>query len=196
MRTFQRQITTCAFKVAGGVDLAPSAMTPSRSTKQHPIAPEFTGKITKAFLDALYAVLDGLVHLASDESSAASVKQTVPQTITVTGANPLALLDLENAVRDYLKTFFGHLFGVRLSPFVSLLSCLFLSFLLTFLPPLPSCRRGNDLHTAQEIRLLLVVSNFGHLRNVLIPSMIGEFEGAFGTNIEADKQVRTFLSLE
>lgn len=105
MRTFQRHITTCAFKIAGGVDLAPSAISSSRSTKQHPIPPEFTGKITKAFLDSLYAVLDGLVHLASDESSVTSVKQTVPQTISVTGANPLALLDLENAVRYICKDF-------------------------------------------------------------------------------------------
>lgn len=103
MRTFQRQTTTCAFKLAGGVDLAPSAISTSRSTKQHPIAPEFTTKITKAFLDALYAVLDGLVHLASDESSVTSIKQAMPATITVTGANPLALLDLENPVRDICK---------------------------------------------------------------------------------------------
>lgn len=47
----------------------------------------------------------------------------------------------------------------------------------------------------QEIRLLLVVSNFGHLRNVLIPSMISELEGAFGINIEGDKQVCRVLLL-
>ncbi|CAL1708863.1 unnamed protein product [Somion occarium] len=136
MRTFQRQITTSAFKLAGGVDLAPSAMSSSRSTKQNPIAPEFIGKITKAFLDTLYAVLDGLVHLASDELLPGVVKQTTPQTAAMTGSNPLSLLDLENP----------------------------------------------------EIRLLLVVSNFGHLRNVLIPSMMSELESAFGINIEADKQ--------
>ncbi|KAI0065245.1 hypothetical protein BV25DRAFT_1822396 [Artomyces pyxidatus] len=67
MQLFQRQVTTWAFKIAGGVDASPST---ARLGKQYPIPAEFVAKITKAFLDALYAFLDGLVHLASDESPA------------------------------------------------------------------------------------------------------------------------------
>lgn len=67
MELFQRHITTAAFKIAGGVDLS-SNMSLAKPAKQNPIAAAFVQKITKAFLDALYAFLDGLVHLASDES--------------------------------------------------------------------------------------------------------------------------------
>lgn len=65
MQTFQRHLTTEAFKIAGGLDLNPSSSKPIR---QHRIAANFTLKITKSFLDSLYAFLDGLVHLASEDS--------------------------------------------------------------------------------------------------------------------------------
>ncbi|KAI0071274.1 hypothetical protein K474DRAFT_1776271 [Panus rudis PR-1116 ss-1] len=134
-RLFQRHITTCAFKIAGGVDLAPSASSSSRM-KQHPVAPAFIGKITKAFLDSVYAVLDGLVHLASEETPSVAGAKPASGSATMTGTNPLALLNIQDP----------------------------------------------------EIRLLLVVSNFGHLMKSQIPSMMSELEAAFGINIEADKQ--------
>lgn len=100
MRAFQKQITTCAFKVAGGVDLSSSASSSSRPTKQNPIPTEFVAKITKAFLDSLYAFLDGMVHLASDESPTASgIKALPPPPSTVVpGTNPLELVKVEEAV--------------------------------------------------------------------------------------------------
>lgn len=64
---FQRHLTTSALKIAGGIELS---STSSFRTIQHgQITPAFTNKITKAFLDAIYAFLDGLVHLTSSEWS-------------------------------------------------------------------------------------------------------------------------------
>ncbi|KAL4245502.1 Exocyst complex component SEC5, partial [Abortiporus biennis] len=142
MRLFQKQITTSAFKVAGGVDLAPSSMISSRIVKQNQLGQEFVSKITKAFLDSLYAFLDGLVHLASDESpDPDSVKKPATDATTMTSTNPLALLDFH-------------------SP---------------------------------DTRLLLVLSNLGHLQRVLIPNMMSELESAFSLNLESDK--RTLMTV-
>lgn len=99
MRVFQKHVTTSAFKIAGGVDLSSAAST-SRQTKQNPVAPEFITKIMKAFLDSLYAFLDGLVHLASDESpTSVAARALLPlQTNAAPGSNPLELVKIEHAV--------------------------------------------------------------------------------------------------
>ncbi|KAF8553802.1 hypothetical protein OG21DRAFT_1603880 [Imleria badia] len=65
---FQRQLTTAALKLAGGIELASTASS-FRTIQQNLISPAFMTKITKAFLDAVYAFLDGLVHLTSPEWS-------------------------------------------------------------------------------------------------------------------------------
>ncbi|KAJ7695444.1 exocyst complex component Sec5-domain-containing protein [Mycena rosella] len=93
MELFQRHVTTAAFKLAGGVDLATASI--AKPVRQNPIPAAFVGKITKAFLDALYAFLDGLVHLASDESPVVTGK--MPRTDAAGGPggpNSLELLDL------------------------------------------------------------------------------------------------------
>lgn len=41
----------------------------------------------------------------------------------------------------------------------------------------------------QDTRLLLVISNFGHLSSTVIPSMITQLENAFGISIADDKNV-------
>ena len=61
---FQRHMTTVAYRIAAGADLPTSS---SKSSKQSPIPQVFASKITRAFLDAIYAFLDGLVLLASSE---------------------------------------------------------------------------------------------------------------------------------
>ncbi|KAG8685871.1 hypothetical protein FRC09_014486, partial [Ceratobasidium sp. 395] len=61
MHFFQKHNTTAAFKIAGGADLGASRS----DSKQRPVPSVFTTKISKTFLDALYAFLDGLGHLAS-----------------------------------------------------------------------------------------------------------------------------------
>lgn len=97
---FQRQVTTSAFKLAGGVDLT-SSTSSSRAVKQNPVAQNFISKITKAFLDSLYAFLDGLVHLASDDSPNVNVASRTPvlgDTATANGTNALELLDLQDMV--------------------------------------------------------------------------------------------------
>ncbi|KZT10260.1 uncharacterized protein LAESUDRAFT_721596 [Laetiporus sulphureus 93-53] len=101
LRVFQREMTACAFKLAGGADLSSSTTTTttttSRLAKRKAIAPGFTNKITKAFLDSLFAVLDGLVYLASDESAAANNAQ--PAMADLTGLarnNPLELVNIQD----------------------------------------------------------------------------------------------------
>lgn len=98
MELFQRQITTAAFKLAGGVELSSSAL--SKPTKQNPIPQAFITKITKAFLDSLYAFLDGLVLLASDESPIVAGKRTAvaASTSSSSSSNPIDLLDLGDSV--------------------------------------------------------------------------------------------------
>lgn len=94
IQTFQRHLTTAAFKLAGGVDL-PSASNPHRPLKQHVISQEFLSNVTKAFLETVYAFLDGLVHLASEESTISNGNQfPVVDVGPTTGSNPLELLDL------------------------------------------------------------------------------------------------------
>ncbi|KAF8189841.1 exocyst complex component Sec5-domain-containing protein [Mycena galopus ATCC 62051] len=135
MELFQRQVTTAAFKLAGGVDLASSSSI-SKPVRQNPIPAAFLSKITKAFLDALYAFLDGLVHLASEESPVMTGK--MPRTEAAGGPggpNPLELLDMRDG----------------------------------------------------DTRLLLVISNFGHLANAIVPSMITQLETAFGISIAEDR---------
>jgi hypothetical protein len=54
-----------AFKIAGGLEVDSR----SGTVRQNQISREYKSKITKTFLDALYAFLDGLVHLASEEGA-------------------------------------------------------------------------------------------------------------------------------
>lgn len=42
---------------------------------------------------------------------------------------------------------------------------------------------------SQDTRILLVVSNFGHLMRVLIPSMISELETAFSSSMAEERRV-------
>ncbi|KAJ9476439.1 Exocyst complex component SEC5 [Pseudozyma hubeiensis] len=62
-----------AFHLAGGRSTSTpvSALEASRKNRngEQPVAPEFTARIKGSFLDALYAFLDGLVHLAFSEYS-------------------------------------------------------------------------------------------------------------------------------
>ena len=86
------------FKLAGGVDL-PSASNPHKPLKRHVISQEVLLNITKAFLETIYAFLDGLVHLASEESPVSHGHQAVVVDMGITpGQNPLELLDLTETV--------------------------------------------------------------------------------------------------
>ncbi|EJD05538.1 uncharacterized protein FOMMEDRAFT_152861 [Fomitiporia mediterranea MF3/22] len=131
MQTFQRQLTTEAFKIAGGIDLTTSTTKPLR---QHRVPANFIARITKSFLDSLYAFLDGLVLLASEDTE---YKKPIsgPEVLSGTLGPRAETIDLANP----------------------------------------------------ETRLLIVVSNFGHLKSTLIPSMINQLERAFGTNVDTDK---------
>ncbi|TCD67800.1 hypothetical protein EIP91_011928 [Steccherinum ochraceum] len=131
IRLYQRHITTCAFKIAGGVDLAPSSSSSSKPVKQNSLASGFVGKITKAFLDSLYAFLDGLVHLASDEASSSGEKKAESspsaEVAASGGTNPLALLDLEDPNTRLLLVVanFGHLTRTLIPSMISELESAF-----------------------------------------------------------------------
>ena len=88
-------MTTAAFKIAG-VETSSSSV--ARAPRQHPIPSAFVSKITKAFLDALYAILDGLVLLASDESPILHGKRPSTTNTAQMSLDPLELLDLTDAV--------------------------------------------------------------------------------------------------
>jgi len=92
---FQRQQTTTAFKLAGGIELSSYSLV--KASKQLPIPQAFISKIVKAFMDALYAFLDGLVLQASDASPIATGKRLVSEAIPSIGANSLDLLDLTDS---------------------------------------------------------------------------------------------------
>lgn len=101
IQTFQRHLTTTAFKLAGGVDL-PSTSNPRKPLKQHTISQGLLSSITKAFLETIYAFLDGLVHLASEESPASRVQQAAVIDMGMApGSYSLELLDLTEAVSDF-----------------------------------------------------------------------------------------------
>lgn len=80
---FQKYVTTAGYKIASGV--ADSSL----GSKQKQIPPEFSNKITKAFLDSLYSFLDGLVHLASDDSPVNQGLRLQASVEEATGAAPL-----------------------------------------------------------------------------------------------------------
>lgn len=144
IRLFQRHVTTGAFKIAGGVDLSSAATSTSRLIKQNPVPQAFVSRIAKAFLDTLYAFLDGMVHLASDEHPNAVDPKSTSESVGPTEPNSLDLLDVSNP----------------------------------------------------DTRLLLVVSNFGHLSKQVIPSMINELESAFGISIEEERQTLSAVVAE
>ncbi|KIK70183.1 hypothetical protein GYMLUDRAFT_67436 [Collybiopsis luxurians FD-317 M1] len=100
MELFQRHVTTVAYRIAGGVDSSSSSLI-SKGIKQSPIPAAFVSKITRAFMDVLYAFLEGLVKLVEDEKAAATnVKGIVPvaaaSSSTSTNTNTLELLDLND----------------------------------------------------------------------------------------------------
>ncbi|KAG1847630.1 exocyst complex component Sec5-domain-containing protein [Suillus subluteus] len=67
LESFMRHLATSAFKIAGGVS-TDSGSGVLRVTQQNIVPPAFISKITKAFLDAIYAVLDGFVVLVAEEA--------------------------------------------------------------------------------------------------------------------------------
>ena len=86
----------------------PSASNPHKPLKQHVISQEFLSNITKAFLETVYAFLDGLVHLASEESPASNGHRAAVIDMGIApGSNPLELLDLTETVS---------FFGIKVQP--------------------------------------------------------------------------------
>ncbi|KAG2066032.1 hypothetical protein BDR04DRAFT_1082425 [Suillus decipiens] len=67
LESFMRHLATSAFKIAGGIS-TDSGSGALRVTQQDIVPPAFTLKITKAFLDAIYAILDGFVVLVAEEA--------------------------------------------------------------------------------------------------------------------------------
>jgi exocyst complex component 2 len=92
---FQRQLATWTFKFASGAEASSS----SSRLGRRPIPNEFVIKITKAFLDATYAFLDGLVHLAAEGSPVIDAENIPSVDISTTGKlQAMGLLDTSNVV--------------------------------------------------------------------------------------------------
>ncbi|KAF9564481.1 hypothetical protein CPC08DRAFT_788512 [Agrocybe pediades] len=92
IEVFQRHLTTAAFKLAGGLETSSI----SRAVKQNPISQLFVAKVSKACLDAIYAILDGLALLASDESPVATGEGPDGGNAALDSLNPMGLLDLKD----------------------------------------------------------------------------------------------------
>lgn len=91
---FQKHNTTGAYKIAGGSgDVSTGGV---RSVKKV-ISPEMTQKIVKAFLDCLYAILDGLAPLAMEEPSP-EIKMRHQLSIPQSHALPVPALNLSDPV--------------------------------------------------------------------------------------------------
>jgi exocyst complex component 2 len=92
---FQRQLTTWALKFASGAEASSS----SSRLARRPIPNEFLVKITKTFLDATYAFLNGLVQLA-EEGSPVTEPENIPGIdVKTTGKlQAMALLDTSDVV--------------------------------------------------------------------------------------------------
>lgn len=92
---FQRSLTTSALKIVGGMELSLTSSS-FRTIQHNQISPAFVNKITKAFLDAIYAFLDGLVHLTSPEWSVAPETCSPGQQLV---SRPFDLNDTVSAIR-------------------------------------------------------------------------------------------------
>jgi len=87
---FQRQVSTWAFKFASGAEASSS----SSRLARRPISNEFVTRILKAFFDATYAFLDGLVYLAAEGSPATDAEKIPGVDVSTTGKiQVLGLLD-------------------------------------------------------------------------------------------------------
>ncbi|KAF9525391.1 exocyst complex component Sec5-domain-containing protein [Crepidotus variabilis] len=157
---FQRHMTTAAYKIVSGSSDVPSTTNgqPSSKSKTSQIPTVFTGKITRAFVDALYAFLDGLVLLASEESPIVRDLEEAGK------ANTTGILGPTKREYSNIHSREGSPLGVvemRLHDQLDL-------------------RDGN-------VRLLLVISNLKYLSNTIIPGMITQLEGAFGLLLTDDR---------
>ncbi|KAG6333020.1 hypothetical protein ID866_6073 [Astraeus odoratus] len=92
LEVFQRHMTLTALKISGGVELT-STSSSLRTIQQNHIPPLFTQKILRAFLDAIYAFLDGLVHLTSSDLPVAAGDPATTSALLM----PSKLFDLRDA---------------------------------------------------------------------------------------------------
>ncbi|KAG2139268.1 exocyst complex component Sec5-domain-containing protein [Suillus clintonianus] len=118
LESFMRHLATSAFKIAGGIS-TDSGSGVLRVTQQNVVPPAFTAKITKAFLDAIYAVLDGLVVLVAEEvppgagsivAAGASEREGKEELIDLRDSNTRLLLVISN---------FSHLSGLLIPSMLS-----------------------------------------------------------------------------
>lgn len=99
-------MTTAAYKIAAGAELTPhsSSTIPtlkSRLQKLTVVPQVFVNKISRSFIDALYAFLDGLVLLASEESPIVKEPEKMQRlkgTESAVEMRLYELLDLKDAV--------------------------------------------------------------------------------------------------
>ncbi|EIW77232.1 hypothetical protein CONPUDRAFT_168224 [Coniophora puteana RWD-64-598 SS2] len=181
---YQRYIATAAFKLAGAVDLSSSGGSVSssgsnsgfgyssvlRSAKKASIPQAFAGRITKAFYDSLYAFLDGLVFLASDQSPVARERAEKKGSEAARGVA---------AGRDSTGGF-GRPVGGGVGAFGSGAGGAGGS---------GGGMAGDDRDLGDsDTRLLIVTSNFAYLQATLLPGMLTQFEDALGQSTNSDRQ--------
>jgi exocyst complex component 2 len=112
---FQRQATTWAFKFASGAAEAPSSSSSSSRTGRRPIPNAFVNKISKAFLDATYAFLDGLVLLATEGSPVTDAENshTMMGSVEAGRRHPIDTSEMVSFIRSQMDDGRSTLKGTR-----------------------------------------------------------------------------------
>lgn len=165
-----------AYRIAGGSEeranshfsassssAATSAAAKSRSRPEDDLPKPLAKKIKGAFLDSLYAFLDGLVHVAfSDPATifttpAHSGRKGPPVKAAESGGRP-SEVDVQNVVSTVSRRLEAEIEISLLIPGLAL----------------------------QDIRILLTVSNLSHVRETIIPRLINQFSAAFKTDMASD----------
>lgn len=98
---FQKHNTTGAYKIATSAGTTADSNS-GRSLKK-PIASEFTSKITKGFLDCLYAILDGFIPLAMEDVEDGPKIDDFAQA----GGGAGKVIDVKDTVRDLRFTIYN-----------------------------------------------------------------------------------------
>lgn len=96
---YQRHLTTAAFRLANGGDLNSSFVPSKPSRQKNVVTPALITKITKAFLDGICLMLDGMVLLASDDPYTAEGELLHCHNATIEDLNYLRIIDPKDSVR-------------------------------------------------------------------------------------------------
>jgi len=100
MASFHKSNARAAWHIAGGKSeaMAGDSSEGMGSMKETPPPSDFTSRIKSVFLDALYAFLDGLVHLAFSEYDPLEPNLTTSQKVIADSRVTVDVMELVNTI--------------------------------------------------------------------------------------------------